>query len=41
MEHVWYFSIENKIAIVGDFDHWWWHDFCRWDKRAVVYLGEL
>ena len=39
--HVWYFSVEDKIAIVDDCDHWYWRDFCRWDKRAVIYLGVL
>jgi hypothetical protein len=41
MGHVWYFARENKFKIVDQFQHWYWHDFCTWDKRYVIYLGVL
>jgi hypothetical protein len=37
-EYVWYFSEENKIAIVDVNQDWYWHWFCL-KTPGVVRLG--
>lgn len=38
--HVWYFADQDKLAILDDFQHWYW-SFCCIHVPHAIYLGEL